>query len=935
MRFSFFTLIVLIAIAVGCSSGDADLPTIPGEIPTVPGESPTIPGEIPAMPGGDRAAITSSESHRLWGLWQFTADLEEEALEVVPLRSGHFHANVVPFLEPPTGVDLKISNVVFDGTICTVDVTLVHPFPGMTQFMGFDVCGILVGSGSMIGFEDPDIIMAGSGDTRLLNADGFTRWWNPVEFPHTGTILGYNDGQMGIPDSVADYDCTLNSYKVFGDDLGAGDYVKVIYKPADKVIFSPSVTLENSREYKIDFEGGVVFNYAVDANWEPPSGSPPHTVDDFPPEAHRPEAWALSITELENTLWNNGSGDIGGDLVLEVDVWDHFNADLNNLWADSPGNFDPVEVPLPIDGGEGYSTYVVEIFDAAPKEDSIDILIGVESESEGYWDILPGEPETGYFIYTAEVGLQPMFGPTAVMEATTVTDISIDETVSFDASASTGTPPLTFEWDFNDDGLYDGPGDDYVGDPVTPTHQFTDIGTFDVTVKVTNDWGEDISGPVVVHVGLDPDDIYVDGDYTGGNSDGSPSAPFLTVQEGMNAVDPNQKVHVDYLDGGDNTYYTDGLVLKSNVELLGDNWNGGGPGKPKLKNDNGTYTVGSMTGVSNFTLEGFEIGIGEQAGSNLNYGIRISAYTGGCSNVTIRHNHITDTIDDTGKTGGPGIPINLSRLDDSLIEFNEIGPLTWESETPGVYARVLWSGIFVEACDNIEIKNNFIHDTTVDYDSGGIGWGQIRVFGIHCYSCNPADVHNNLICHVEGINEYDYRIEAMMMEGSLTPCAYYYYNNTIDYFDHSTSNGGFYLRGIFIYTSIGGDSYINNTIMSHFYPETPHYINAYFSSPSNLYEVSYSTGYTLGSITDYFHNLIEGDGVTNYPGIDPQYVNNTTEPYDYHFEEGSGCEMGDPNFIDWDDTGSPSGNPNEPDPENRSRMGCFGGPDGDWDPYDL
>jgi len=50
---------------------------------------------------------------------------------------------------------------------------------------------------------------------------------------------------------------------------------------------------------------------------------------------------------------------------------------------------------------------------------------------------------------------------------------------------------------------------------------------------------------------------------------------------------------------------------------------------------------------------------------------------------------------------------------------------------------------------------------------------------------------------------------------------------------------------------------------------------------------------------------------------------------------GSQAEYGDPNFIDWDDTGSPSGDPNETDEENRSRMGCFGGPDGNWDPNEL
>jgi hypothetical protein len=173
----------------------------------------------------------------------------------------------------------------------------------------------------------------------------------------------------------------------------------------------------------------------------------------------------------------------------------------------------------------------------------------------------------------------------------------------------------------------------------------------------------------------------------------------------------------------------------------------------------------------------------------------------------------------------------------------------------------------------------------------------------------------------------------MMIEG--TGSDFHYYNNTIDNLDHSVSDGGFSLRGVFIYSTTAPGTYLNNMLITYFYPKSPYSIQAYFSSPADLYTVTYSTGYNLGTITDYFYNLIEGDGITNYPGIDPQYINNTTPPYDYHFAEGSGCEYGDPNFIDWDDTGSPSGDPNEQDLENRSRMGCFGGPDGDWDPNNL
>ena len=145
------------------------------------------------------------------------------------------------------------------------------------------------------------------------------------------------------------------------------------------------------------------------------------------------------------------------------------------------------------------------------------------------------------------------------------------------------------------------------------------------------------------------------------------------------------------------------------------------------------------------------------------------------------------------------------------------------------------------------------------------------------------------------------------------------------------------LRGIFIYTPAATNTYINNTIISDFSGPGTYNNNmqVYFSSPADLYTLTYSTAHNMGGTTNYFYNLILGSGATNYPGIDPDYVNNTTSPYNYHFQAGSGCEYGDPSIIDWDDTGTPSGDPDETNLQNRSRMGCFGGPDGDWDPYDL
>jgi hypothetical protein len=154
-----------------------------------------------------------------------------------------------------------------------------------------------------------------------------------------------------------------------------------------------------------------VFNYAVDACWHFPTGGKPWVVpDDFPTVANRSEAWRADITETENTLWNDGT-DYGGDLKLQVDVYDWFNAGLNKVRVESPGNFDMVESSAPTGGGAGYSTYEIDITDATPAAGHIGLLISVVSEKADFEGFIPGTNITAYFTHTAPVAEEPPIHP--------------------------------------------------------------------------------------------------------------------------------------------------------------------------------------------------------------------------------------------------------------------------------------------------------------------------------------------------------------------------------------------------------------------------------------------------------------------------------------------------------------------------------------------
>ncbi len=384
----FIVLIFAVTAILGCSGG---------------GDNPTAPSE--------QAAQSTASHHQTWGMWQFIADPEEGTLQVVQLRTGEFHLNALPFLEPPPGVNLTLESVKFNGNVVEADIGLRHPFLGLTEFTGFDVCGILITNGSVTGFDDPELRMAGDGDTRLLNPDGLSRWWNPAEFPvNLGTMFSYNDGLLGTADAVGHYNSTLNAYKYFCDELEPTDPITDV-SISKRGLFSAGA--KNIRHYSIALDAGLIFNYAVDACWQfPVGGSPWQAPEDFPPGANRPEARYIEVAEIENTLWNDGDSS-GGDLILAVDVYDWFNAGLNTIKVESAGNFMPLSSTTTIGGGAGYSTYEVDILDATPAADSITLFISVESESIGYDGFLPGKPVTSYFFYTADVGGEspvPQFG---------------------------------------------------------------------------------------------------------------------------------------------------------------------------------------------------------------------------------------------------------------------------------------------------------------------------------------------------------------------------------------------------------------------------------------------------------------------------------------------------------------------------------------------
>jgi hypothetical protein len=260
-------------------------------------------------------------------------------------------------------------------------------------------------------------------EARLLNADGYTRWWNPKEFTAPG-LFGYTPGIMGSSGTV--FQTTLNPYKVFSDELSTDqDYM---VGPGGRTIFT-AAEKTNSRRYLLQFPLAddnpvVVFNYAVDACWAEPEE--PGTI--FPPEANQIEPYRISLTDKGSSAYFKNLTTLGGDLYFELGVFKHFGSE-NPSWAldeldkvilESSTLFeDPIILTTDdIDSSSGDGVYFdVLIPDVHPTGvDGQRILVHAQMSNlnynQGFFTPAPDKPLSAFQIFSVDILPAPPVAPT-------------------------------------------------------------------------------------------------------------------------------------------------------------------------------------------------------------------------------------------------------------------------------------------------------------------------------------------------------------------------------------------------------------------------------------------------------------------------------------------------------------------------------------------
>jgi len=324
--------IVTILLLVGCSGSGSHLATTP----ITSGQDVT------------NSANPTPSNHIIWEMGDVTIDTEAGTATVVPLRTAEFNLNVVKFLQPPAGstsnigiaLDLPNSNIA--NAYIELDLTLKHPFPA-TQYWGFDTRVIVFGGGSTVGKHDTSVVYPSNTELRMVNADGYTRWWNRTEFGPLGKIFGYTDGKLAPSFTPTSWG-TVNGYKYFATGVSS---TQVPPNPAESTRGSFS-SGQVARRMKLQFPkvtSPFKFKYSIDTSYDNPTVKPPTSVSDFPPEANTPEAYQVVVTEdttASTAFFNPDDSTFGGDLSLTVEVWDWKQGggtvanEIDGIWLESP-----------------------------------------------------------------------------------------------------------------------------------------------------------------------------------------------------------------------------------------------------------------------------------------------------------------------------------------------------------------------------------------------------------------------------------------------------------------------------------------------------------------------------------------------------------------------------------------------------------------------
>jgi hypothetical protein len=864
----------------------------------------------------------------LWGLYDVGGNPSTGEINVTPLRTAEFQANATRFLQPPASGSNLLTIKLVPGQsdipkgLIACDITIHHPFIG-TKFWGFDVRGIVMGTPI--------------GEVGLLNQDGYTRWWNPVEFTTVGTIFGYTEGKLAPQGPTPE--TTIHPYKYFANSLGAEDPMEIA--PSTRGVFNPNTSGIVTRRYVMQFPmpGGVPnfhFKYAVTAGYHAPDGPAPWTVDDFPIEANQAEAYQISILDTGSNLYNE-KGNAGGDLNLKITVYDWqkpynpagMTGELAALKIKSENlgllDIDVLPTAMQSAGPDFNSvSYMVTLPDLSPETSGLTDLL-ITAESANVTTYAPDIDGVSGFDYPQDAVLSSYNKASITVSDTApvVTEKTIHIVAPNGGEIWTVDSSENITW-YTTGSITDVKIEYSTSDVSTVWNEITpstpNDGVFEWTVPpaptsqarvrisdVSDSMVFDLSDSYFTIAQAD-DFIYVDDSSTSPDQLGTKQDPFKTITGALVAAVSGKTILVD--DSG--STYTESVVLAEGVTIQSQNWDisdGGTRAKIQTPNIPGACTIRGDA-VNGATISGFDVRPGGSYTADFPFYI-VFAYLTGCSDILITNCYFN--VEEKNDSYFGVVMETCSNIEVSYCHFDQFhGP---ENPTEGFWED--YKCVQATNSPNLTLHNLRMNDIGTNFDTNGH-----NIDAVYLDHCDNATIYNNLVYNIH-VNS-DYNGAALVTGFSLHFCnAPVVYNNTVDLLDTV-------------------DNFFINQDFCYFYEECPNGV-FYNNIASNVTDSGWAPdGSSLGrGIQSYLYDLPCDYTLTwnidaayfqqAFPNIgcvasDPQYIDPANSEHDIQItSEG---QLGNPTFVDWDDTGTPSGDPANMDPNTRSRMGAFGGPYG-------
>jgi hypothetical protein len=418
---------------------------------------------------------------------------------------------------------------------------------------------------------------------------------------------------------------------------------------------------------------------------------------------------------------------------------------------------------------------------------------------------------------------------------------------------------------------------------------------------------------------------YVDGDYleSNGPSDGSRDRPFTTIQEATALAESLSTITEIQVDGAASPYVGPVVIDRSDIALIGVNWNEPGSQLPRIAQtpEPTGATLKVLRDHSNVLVQGFEVEMGV-ATTELAYGIAIRVNSG-CSDVTLRNLFVTGAhpeaiswtrgilVKGTVRTtiehcrfadidhvnGTYWKHVRLIRIENSVdaivqnCEFTRIGELT------DVFSSVhFFQGMEIVGGSGHTVRNNLFHDLVfLPNNNDGEGGDPTTTSGnvnmILAWDTDFLTIVNNTVANVDAIG-----IQTPFLAKNLHAIRVSNVQNT------DIRNN---LMAYVAWVPGGADSFLC------------HYQSCYAlpCDPDEAPVVNYSA-VTLDWQDDFFPDSMNGIGnlaLEPDETIDPVFVDRSGG--NYHLAPESRCvDAGDPGIAD------PDGSVSD--------LGCYGGPRG-------